>query len=146
MPAEHASDSLVIEAAAVAVAEAAMDVESYPVWAKAVKGVTVRERDGQGRAAEAEFRSASYGFRVRYVLRYDYSDLPESYSWVCVEGDLRRIDGGYRFERLGDARTKVTYTLVVDFGRFPIPRFVIRRAESLVMSLALKELKAYVED
>ena len=145
MALEQAVDSVVIAASPDSVAEAAIDVESYPVWARSVKAVRVDERDESGRPVVAGFASAALGFRIHYTLRYDYSKLPDSYSWDLVEGDLRFIDGAYDFEtKDGGAHTQVTYRLRVEFG-FPLPGFVIRRAEKIVMGIALRELKAYVE-
>jgi ribosome-associated toxin RatA of RatAB toxin-antitoxin module len=144
MAAQEATDSIVIDAPPDVVCEAVLDVESQPVWVSNIREVEVRERDDEGQATLVAFRSSAFGIRVRYTLRYDVSRLPAVYSWTMVEGDFRALDGEYRFQCEDGGRTRVTYHLAVEFG-FPLPGFVRRRAEHLVMSLALKELKAYVE-
>jgi hypothetical protein len=59
-------------------------------------------------------------------------------------GDLTsRIDGTYIFEPLG-GRTDITYHLAVDL-KLPIPAFIKRRAEGLIIHAALRELKARAE-
>ena len=48
---------------------------------------------------------------MRYVLDYDFSDAPRSFSWSLVEGDmLRALDGRYAFAPTDDG-THVEYTL-----------------------------------
>ena len=145
MPAAEASETIVIDASRDAVVSALLDIESQPSWARSVKDVQVLERDDRGRAARARLTAAALGLRIHYTLAYDYSRLPDMYSWTLVEGSLRAVDGHYRFHPEDGERTQVTYHLRVDFG-FPLPAFVLERAHRLVMSLALKELKTYVED
>ena len=46
-----------------------------------------------------EYRAAAMGQSFKYVLAYDYTNLPESFSWVLDSGEkLRQLDGTYRFE------------------------------------------------
>ena len=53
-------------------------------------------------ARKVEFRAAALGKSIRYVLAYDFAELPDAFSWKFVEGDmLRRLDGTYRFEAEG---------------------------------------------
>ena len=62
--------------------------------------------------SKVEFRAAALGKSIRYVLEYDYTELPDAFSWKFVEGDmLRRLDGSYRFEAEGPDSTRVHYEL-----------------------------------
>ena len=124
--------------------EALLDIESQPVWARAVKKVTVLERDANGRPDRVAFEVGALGYRLSYTLRYDYSALPDGYTWQLVDGDALALDGGYSFEPCGTGQTRVTYHLRVDL-RVPIPRVLMRQAERLVLATALRDLKAYVE-
>lgn len=142
---QQAVASVVIDAPPEVVAEAALDVESYPVWARSVKEVVVVERDGDGRPSLVSFVASALGRRVRYTLRYDYSAMPDCCSWSLVEGDPRAVTGEYSFQGKAEGPTEVGYRLEVDLG-IPLPGIVRRRAEHLVLSHALKELKAYVEE
>ena len=143
--ADQASERIRIEAPADRCFDVAVDFESYPEWAKDVKSATVLEVDDEGRGKKVEYRAAALGRSVRYVLEYDYSDAPESFSWHFVEGDmLRRLDGTYRFEAEGDSSTRVHYDLAVEIG-IPLPGLLKRRAAGLIMGSALKELKKQVE-
>jgi ribosome-associated toxin RatA of RatAB toxin-antitoxin module len=141
---ETANERIRVDAPPARVWDVAVDFESYPEWVRDVKEARIIERDGEGRGKRVEFRAAALGKSIRYVLEYDYSDAPASFSWKFVEGDfVRRLDGTYRFEPDGDG-TRVHYELVVDLA-VPLPGLVKRRAAGLIMGSALKELKKQVE-
>lgn len=124
-----------------------LDFEAYPAWARDLKGITVHDRDGQGRGSEVTFRAAAMGRSTSYTLHYGYDGDPARLSWELVRGDImRRLDGSYLLEPVpGDPeRTAVTYHLSVDLI-VPLPGFVKRRAESKIIHTALRELRAHAE-
>ena len=141
---DTASERIRVEAAADRCYDVAIDFESYPEWVRDVKEAKILETDEEGRGKRVEFRAAALGKSIRYVLEYDYSDAPHSFSWKFVDGDmLRRLDGTYRFEPDGDS-TRVHYDLAVE-PAVPLPGLLKRRAAGLIMGSALKELKKQVE-
>ncbi len=143
--ADQASERIRIDAPPDRCFDVAVDFESYPEWAKDVKHASVLAFDDEGRGTRVEFRAAALGRSIRYVLDYDYTEAPEAFSWHFVEGDmLRRLDGTYRFEPEADGSTRVHYELTVEVG-VPLPGLIKRRAASLIMGNALKELKAQVD-
>ena len=143
--ADTASERIRVEAPADRCFDVALDFESYPEWARDVSEAKILETDDEGRGTEVEFRAAALGKSIRYVLEYDYSELPDAFSWQFVEGDmLRRLDGTYRFEPEGPDSTRVHYDLAVELA-VPLPGLVKRRAAGLIMGSALKELKKQVE-
>ena len=124
--------------------DVAADFERYPVWAADVKHARVVDRDDQGRATRVDYRAAALGRSVRYVLDYDLSDAPTSFSWKLVEGDmLRALEGRYLFAPV-DSGTDVTYDLTVDLA-IPLPGLVKRRAAGRIVTTALQDLKHAVE-
>ncbi len=142
---ETASERIRVEAPADRCFDVAIDFESYPEWAKDVKSAHILETDAEGRGTKVEYRAAALGKSIRYVLEYDYTEAPHAFSWHFVEGDmLKSLDGTYRFEAEGDASTRVHYDLAVEIG-VPLPGLLKRRAASLIMGNALKELKKQVE-
>jgi len=142
---ETADERIRIEAPADRCWDVAVDFESYPEWVRDVKDVKILERDDQGRGLRVEYRAAALGKSIRYVLGYDYSEAPGSFSWKFVEGDmLRRLDGTYRFEPDGGVSTRVHYELAVELA-VPLPGLLKRRAAGLIMGSALKDLKKQVE-
>lgn len=121
------------------------DFDRYPEWATDVKRVTVLSRDDEGRALQVAFRTAAFGRSTNYTLAYDYGKAPRELSWVLVNGDLTsKLDGAYAFDPAGEADTEVTYRLVAEL-KIPLPGFIKRRAESRIISTALKQLRARVE-
>jgi uncharacterized membrane protein len=142
---ETANERIRIEAPAERCWDVAVDFESYPEWVRDVKEVQTLERNPEGLGTRVEYRAAALGKSVRYILEYDFSDAPNSFSWKFVEGDmLRRLDGSYRFEPEGPTSTRVHYELAVDLA-VPLPGLLKRRAAGLIMGSALKELKKQVE-
>ncbi len=142
--AEQASERIRIDATRDDCLAVVLDFESYPTWANDVKQVTVIERDDQGRGAKVEYRAAGLGKSMRYTLVYDYSALPESFTWTLAQGEgLRALDGSYRFDSDGET-TRVHYDLSVDLS-LPVPGIIKRRAAGKIMGTALKELKKAVE-
>ena len=142
---DTASERIRVEASADRCFDVAIDFESYPEWARDVREAKVLETDADGRGTKVEYRAAALGKSVRYVLQYDYTEAPISFSWSLVEGDmLRRLDGTYRFEAEGPSSTRVHYDLAVEMS-VPLPGLLKRRAAGLIMGSALKELKKQIE-
>jgi uncharacterized membrane protein len=141
---DQASERIRIAAPAAQVWQIAIDFEQYPKWVRDIKRATVLERDAEGRGTLVEYRAAALGKSITYVLAYDFSQAPVAFSWRLVRGDLlRRLDGTYRLEAEGDA-TRVHYELYADLAA-PLPGVVKRRATSIIMGSALRDLKRHVE-
>ena len=138
---EHTSVSATPEACFAVVA----DIERYPEWAADIKKVEVHERDPEGRPLLVTFRAAAFGRSTSYTLAYDYSEAPRVLLWRLTEGDITtKLDGCYVFDLRDEGGTEITYHLEVEL-RVPIPGFIKMRAQSRIMSTALRELKARVE-
>jgi uncharacterized membrane protein len=142
--AEQTTERTHIDAPPSEVWSVALDFERYPEWASDIKDVKILEHDVEGRGSTVQYRAAAMGRSVSYVLRYDFTEAPQSFSWSLVEGDLlRRLDGTYRFDPDGEG-TRVTYDLSADLA-LPLPGLVKRRAQARIVGTALKELKRVVE-
>jgi len=121
------------------------DIASYPLWAADIKEVTIDERDDEGRPLLVTFRAAAFGRSTSYTLAYDYSEAPGVLAWVQTEGDItNKLDGRYIFAPTADGGTEVTYHLEVEM-KVPVPAFIKMRAQSRIMSIALRDLKARAE-
>src|SRR4051794_38341357 len=142
--AETASQTITIAAPPERVWAIAADVERYPQWAKDVKDVVVRARDGEGRPTEVEFRASALGRSTHYTLGYDYSQAPDVLAWRMIRGDIMRsIDGAYTFAETSDGGIEVRYDLAIELV-VPLPGFVKRRAEQRILN-TVRELKARSE-
>ena len=121
------------------------DIERYPEWAADIKEVTVHERDGEGRPLLVTFRAAAFGRSTSYTLSYDYSEAPRVLAWKLTKGDITaKLDGSYVFDGADGGGTDISYHLDVEL-RVPIPGFIKMRAQSRIMTTALRDLTARVE-
>lgn len=143
--AEQATERMTVSATPERCFEVSADIGAYPQWAADIKEVTIEERDDQGRPTVVTFRAAAFGRSTSYTLAYDYSEAPRVLSWVQTQGDITsKLDGRYVFSPGLDGGTEVTYHLEVEM-KVPLPGFIKMRAQSRIMSIALRELKARVE-
>lgn len=145
--ADEATQQMVVGASPQRTWQVLTDFDEYPTWATDLKAASVVSRDTDGRALEVDFRAAAMGRSTSYRLRYDYSEAPDVLAWKLVQGDItRKLDGSYTLAAVdGDAdRTLVTYHLEVDL-LVPLPGFVKRRAESRIVSTALRSLRTHLE-
>ena len=93
-----------------------VQLDRYPEWQTQVRRAEVLERDGDGRPLVVETTSDARVREITYRLRYAY-DEPSRMSWTYLDGDVKDLNGEYRFEPLGDGGTRVTFRLEVDPGR-----------------------------
>jgi uncharacterized membrane protein len=94
----------------------AADIDGAPEWQESLKDVDVIERDGDKRAKVVETSSDAKVKTVKATLRFSY-DEPSGIDWVQEKGDVKSLNGYWRFEELGPDSTRATYGLIVDPGR-----------------------------
>jgi len=141
--ADSVQDSIVVNADPDTVLDVVADFSSYPEWQDEMIEGAVLETGPDGRGTKARFVVDAKVARATLVLAYTYT--PTSMSWKLVESDkLRRNDGSYVLEDLGDGRTKVTYALEVEVG-VPMPGMMRRQAAKRIVDSGLKGLKSRVE-
>jgi len=141
--ADSVQDSIVVNADPDTVLDVVADFSSYPEWQDEMIEGAVLETGPDGRGTKARFVVDAKVVRATLVLAYTYT--PTSMSWKLVESDrLRRNDGSYVLEDLGDGRTKVTYALEVEVG-VPMPGMMRRQAAKRIVDSGLKGLKSRVE-
>lgn len=104
-----------IAAGAPAVFAILADLERYPEWQGFLQRVTVRERDGDGRAALVEAEADAKVTRLRLQLRTAY-EPPRRVAWRAVGGDVKALDGAFQLAEIGPDRTRVGFALQVDPG------------------------------
>jgi ribosome-associated toxin RatA of RatAB toxin-antitoxin module len=143
--AEQATERMTVSASPERCFAVSADIGAYPLWAADIKEVTIDDRDDQGRPRLVTFRAAAFGRSTNYTLAYDYSGAPDVLAWVQTRGDITaKLDGRYVFTPTGDGGTEVTYHLEVEM-KVPLPGFIKMRAQSRIMSIALRDLKARAE-
>jgi uncharacterized membrane protein len=94
----------------------AADIEGAPEWQESLKDVDVIERDPDKRASLVETASDAKIKTVKSTLRFTY-DEPCGIGWVQEKGEVKSLQGYWRFDDLGPDSTRATYGLIVDPGR-----------------------------
>lgn len=123
--------------------DVATDFESYPNWSDSVKSVEVVSKDEQGRGTEVKFTIVAMGKEITYSAKYDYSNLPNGYTWVLGESDIvTQLDGSYEFEENGD-EVNATYSLEADLS-IPMPGFMKKTAVKMLVDKASQAMRAEV--
>jgi hypothetical protein len=128
----------------------AADLDRLTAWHGAMTEVEVLERDREGRGTLVESELDASVTRVQMRLRFSY-DEPAGLSWTRESGDLRSLEGSWRFEQTGDGLTLATYRLEIGVGRrlailVRTVRGPVRdRVESLLTDRPVEGLKAQAE-
>jgi carbon monoxide dehydrogenase subunit G len=143
--ADRAEGSTEIAATPAEILEVIVDFDAYPEWA-GVKGAEILEKDADGWPRKVAMSISQMGFDASYTLEYDYFEDYGGLSWVSthVSGALKKVEGEYVLEAVGDARTRVTYRLAIDLA-VPVPGFLKRQGEKQAINTALGGLKKRVE-
>jgi len=143
---EASKNSIQIDAPVADVAALLFDPAGYPEWSSAIKSASVLEKDGEGRATKIEMMIKAGQVKDRVILDYDWSRAPSALTFVLDDADmLTEMTGGYTLTDNGDETTKVEYELTVALS-MPVPAMMRTKAERDTIDLALKELKAKLED
>jgi len=143
---EASKNSIQIDAPVVDVAALLFDPAGYPEWSSAIKSASVLEKDGEGRAIKIEMMIKAGQVKDRVILDYDWSKAPNALTFALDDADmLTEMTGGYTLTDNGDDTTKVEYELTVALS-MPVPAMMRTKAERDTIDLALKELKAKLED
>lgn len=128
----------------------AADLDHVPEWHGAMTAVEVLERDGEGRATLVDSTLDASVATVHMVLRFSY-DEPTGVRWTRESGDLRSLEGAWRFEPGDDGLTRATYTLEIGVGRrLALLARTLRgpvrdRVESLLADRPVQGLKSRAE-
>ena len=124
--------------------ETLTDFESFPDWQAAIIEAEILDRDDQGRGTRIRMKVDAKVKKVGYIVKYDYSDAPNGFSWDQESGDLTENRGVYTFVAKDDGSTDVTVDIVAEVGFFvPGPMKKLIREQSLKNSI--RELKKRVE-
>jgi ribosome-associated toxin RatA of RatAB toxin-antitoxin module len=124
-----------------------VELDRYPEWQSQVRSAEVIERDAEGRPLVVETVSDARVRELKYRLRYKH-EPPGRMSWTYVKGDVKDLNGEYRFEAIDGGRTRVTFRLEVDPGRrlgLLLRGPLADKVRDYVMGSTLDELKAELE-
>lgn len=100
-----------------------LDYELYPEFVDGITRVSVLKKTAK--SAEVEFEIDMIK-TFRYTLKLSHS-ANKKVSWTLVEGDLfKKSDGFWELESLGKKKTKVTYSIDVDF-KLLVPKMISQK-------------------
>jgi hypothetical protein len=118
------------------------DFETYPDWSGPVTECRVLDRHPDGLPRRVAFSLDMTLKTIRYTLEYTW-DPPHGGQWRLVEGDVKDVQGTYRFTPAG-ARTSATCSQAVDIG-FWVPGPIRRPFEQKALRDSVEEFKQAVE-
>ena len=118
------------------------DFGDYPRWSAPVQECRVLDRHPDGLPRRVAFALDMTVKTLRYTLEYTY-DPPHGATWRLVEGDVKSVEGSYRFEPAGDG-IKATCTQAIDIG-FWVPGPIRRPLEQKALRDSVEEFKKAVE-
>ena len=119
------------------------DYEKYPQFLSDVKKVKVLER-GDGYAIMEQ--TLSVVKEVTMTLRL--TETPHTaVSWVTQSGSrmLKKNDGRWKLEDLGNGRTRATYGLDVEVGGIWVPKSVVNGLTGTTLPKTLEAFKKRAE-
>ncbi|MQA09416.1 MAG: cyclase [Pseudonocardiaceae bacterium] len=145
--ADESTQSIVVNAPPERIMAVIANFDEYPEWANAVKQVEVLSEETVGevtRAKQVRLTLDAGPVKDVYTLEYDWAPDGLMVSWHLVKGQMQKAqEGSYRLEPEGE-QTTVTYTLAVQLA-IPMIGLLRRKAEKVIMDIALKDLKRRVE-
>jgi ribosome-associated toxin RatA of RatAB toxin-antitoxin module len=142
--AETTEGTIDIDASPSEVMSVITDYEAYPDWSDQ-KSAKILKTDSKGRGTEVEYEVAMMGLSAKYTLAYKYKPKDTGLTWTTIkaEGALKDLEGEYELEG-DDEGTTVTFRTSVEIG-VPLPGFMKRQGQKLVVKNALDGLKKRVE-
>ncbi|MFB9902465.1 SRPBCC family protein [Allokutzneria oryzae] len=142
--ADQSTQSIVIDAAPEQIMAVISDFAKYPEWAEAVKHTEVLSSDSAGRGEQVRFVIDAGPIKDEYTLAYEWAQDGSSVSWNLVKGQMQKAQSGSYVLAPEGSSTKVTYSLSVELT-IPMIGLFRRKAEKMIMDVALKELKTRAE-
>ena len=124
--------------------ETVVDFERYPEWFSGITAAAVLAADSGRGLWTVEYKLNMIVKTVSYTLAYE-SERPRLLTWKLVRGDVKDIQGTYRFTELEPDVTEATCTQGVDIG-FWIPGPLRRTFERSALADSVRELKKAAED
>jgi carbon monoxide dehydrogenase subunit G len=92
------------------------DIETIDQWQDGIVSVTAKERDAEGQVVLADVTADAKVKELTVTTRFS-RQAPTRLAWKVEKGDVKKLDGSWTLEDLGNGRTRATYEIEVDPGR-----------------------------
>lgn len=144
MPTDTATQTIEVDAPFDDVLATIRDIESQSEWIPEILEAELLEvYEDSDLPATARFKAAATVGTDEYTLSYEHSD--DGMSWSMVKGRLQTgQEGAYTLEKLGPAKTSVTYELTIHHN-LPLPGFIRGRVIRGLVDSTLTGLKKRLE-
>lgn len=135
--------SEVVKADLRAAYEMAKDMEAYPKYMESVISVKVADRDANSTITEWEAKVK--GATLKWREKDEFDDANCRIHYRQIGGDLKKFEGDWIFDTIGEGETKITLTVDFEIG---IPMFaamlnpiasIVVKQNSQAMLRAIKE-------
>jgi len=121
-----------------------VDFPCYPDWFSAITSATVLDADKARGRWTIEYKLNMIVKTISYTLAYE-GKRPNALDWKLVRGDVKDIQGSYRYVELEPGVTEATCTQGVDVG-FWIPGPLRRGFEKTALVDSVREFKKAAEE
>jgi len=122
--------------------DALADLDAVPSWSPVHKRVEVVDKHPDGRPYHVKVAIKVAGIADKELLEYNWG--PDWMVWDAKKTSQQRGQHGeYNLSRLGDEKTRVQFSIVVEVAA-PLPDFWVRRARKKILYAALEGLRARV--
>jgi ribosome-associated toxin RatA of RatAB toxin-antitoxin module len=140
---ERQSHTEVVQAPLGTCFDTIVDFKQYPDWFSGITTAKVIEHDAKKKTWTVEYTLHMIVKTISYTLFYQ-GEPPGSLTWKLLRGDVKDVQGSYRFVELEPGVTEATCTQGVDVG-FWIPGPLRRTFESTALVTSVREFKQAAE-
>ena len=140
---ERQSHTEVVKAPIGTCFEAIVDFEQYPDWFTGISRAIVEKKDEAKGLWTVTYELQIVIKTISYTLDYR-SERPHTLTWTRARGDVKNIEGDYRFTELEAGLTEAECTQGVDIG-FWIPGPLRRIFERTALIDSVREFKKAAE-
>ena len=137
-----ASASIEINASPKECFDVITDYERYPEFLTESKEVMIEKKSGH---------TAEVTFTLHLIKKFSYTlkmigKPPNTVRWSFVKGDLmKKNDGEWTLDKLGNGTTRATYTIDIDLGLF-VPGAISKMLIGSNLPNMLKNFKKRIEE
>jgi hypothetical protein len=121
-----------------------VDFACYPDWFSAITEAAVLSHDDGRNLWTVEYKLHMLVKTISYTLAYE-GERPTLLTWKLIRGDIKDVQGTYRFTELEPQVTEAECTQGVDVG-FWIPGPLRRTFERTALIDSVREFKRAAEE
>jgi ribosome-associated toxin RatA of RatAB toxin-antitoxin module len=127
-----------IEAPARVLYEVVTDYERYPDWLPEFRSARILRKEGN--ETDVEFVFAVPIKQIRYSIRVQHDPEKLETRWHFLSGEIiDDTEGGWRFEPLGENRTRIYYRVGVSIN-VPVSKGIVNRVASLLTETTIPRM------